>query len=155
VYSRAEQGAFGQMKLSVASSLRKRHSTLAGSGSVVDDLLNCTQAVGYIAAHLAELGRQIDVWLAYIVGERDEFAPLVGGRRDALRGWSSLRDRNLRDPILGPDVLYRISALRSRSVYLRLTVGNLRLVTDALAGRPPSGTKVSTLGVPPWGLYGM
>lgn len=56
-------------------------------------------------------------------------------------GWVSLRDRNLLDPGLGPDVPSRISALRSRNVYLSRTIGNLRLVTDALAGRPPVGSR--------------
>lgn len=65
-------------------------------------------------------------------------------------GWVSLRDRNLLDPGLGPDVPSRISALRSRNVYLNRTIGNLRLVTEALASRAPSGTTIRTLGMPPW-----
>lgn len=40
-----------------------------------------------------------------------------------------------------------ISALRSRNVYLLRTIGNLRLVTDALAWRHPSGTAIRALGV--------
>ncbi len=140
----------GQMKVSLASGLRTRHPTLAGSGSVVGDLLDRTRAVRYVAAHLGEIGGQIDAWLA-----SQGVTPTADERRDLIAiaynmGWVSLRDRNLLDPGLGPDVPSRITALRSRNVYLNRTIGNLRLVTDALAGRPPSGTTIRTLGLPPW-----
>jgi hypothetical protein len=65
-------------------------------------------------------------------------------------GWVSLRERNLLDSGLGPDIPSRISALRSRNVYLNHTIGHLRLVTDALAGGRPSGITVRSLGVSPW-----
>jgi hypothetical protein len=54
----------GQIKLSLTSSLRTRHRTLAGGGSVVGDLLDRARAMRYVAAHFRELGGQMDSWLA-------------------------------------------------------------------------------------------
>ena len=117
----------GQMEVRTAAALRRRHPELAG-GEIVDDLLQQERAVQYVAARLQDLQGDIRTFFS---ARRASLSPEAEVDLAAIAyntGWESLRDRNLLDENLGSTLPERVTALRSRSSYLRFTTAYLPLM---------------------------
>jgi hypothetical protein len=128
----------GQMQVGVAERLRRTDPRLRGQGTTaVDDLLNADRSVFYIAAYLAEIRRNMNLWLTRM-GEALE--PTL--ERDMVLlgyniGWPALRDRNLSDPNFGKTYHDRAVTIRQRSHYIALATARIDLVQNALLGVDP------------------
>lgn len=122
----------GQMRVSVAEDLRQKYPQLV-EGSAVSDLLNGKRAVRYVAAQLKEIK---DALTAFMSGHQATLAQDAEMDMLALGyniGWSSLRDRNLRDPNFGATVLERVQTIRGRSQYLTKTTAYIPYIQKYLA----------------------
>lgn len=125
---RGDKASIGiaQMQVGLARRLRAKFPSVARHASVVDDLLDRSVAVWYVAAALRELRDNLDAFLARQGAKlaEDEVKDLTALGYNI--GWEALRDRNLLAADMGADVPARVAKVRQDSSYIRATIGQWR-----------------------------
>lgn len=125
---RGDKASIGvaQMQVGLAKRLRTKFPSIKDEDDVVDDLLEPSVAVRYVAAAVRELRDNLDAFLTkygFKLSD-DEMKDLVALGYNI--GWEALRDRNLSASDMGDNIPARVAKIRETSSYIKLTIGQWR-----------------------------